>query len=104
MRIYIKEHGMDMMDLYGTAPRIGDLVTLVERINVNTNETTWNFASADGAPGNSDPSIRRYHGWRGTTNNSSATARGLRRVEKIQRFKNGNYAITLSEDLKPDEE
>ena len=51
-----------------------------------------------------DRSVKRYHGWRGTTNNISVEACGLRRIVKIQHCKNGNAWITVSADLKPDEE
>lgn len=57
-----------------------------------------------GIPGNMDSKVRRYHGWRGTTNNISTDAMGLRRVLRITNYKNGSVKITLSDDLLPDEQ
>ena len=104
MNIYIKEHDFDRMDFYGSIPTIGELVTLCKRENVLTGECSWSFASKNGASGNLDYNIKRFHGWRGTTNNIAVYAMGLRRVEKIKQFKNGNWIITLSRDLKSKEE
>lgn len=85
-------------------PEVGDLITLLERENVRTGARYYRLGPAIGATGNADPSIRRFHGWRGTTNDISVTALGLRRIEKITPCKNGNFWITLSADLKPDED
>ena len=63
---------------------------------------TFNPDISKGVPGNSDPSIRRYHGWRGTTNNVVKNALGVRKIEKITRFGNGTARVKLSEDLHPD--
>jgi hypothetical protein len=38
-------------------------------------------------PGNINHNIKRYFGWRGTTNNRAVYAHGVRMVEKIIRFK-----------------
>lgn len=63
---------------------------------------TLNPDISKGVPGNSDPSVRRYHGWRGTTGNISKYALGVRNVVSLTRFQNGNARVTLSEDLHPD--
>lgn len=55
-----------------------------------------------GWPGNLDSSIRRYHGWRGTTNNIYAEALGVFEVLDIVEQKNGMYRVKLSADLHPD--
>jgi len=52
--------------------------------------------------GNMNPNIERYHGWRGTTNDNSLSAYGLRRVIKIRKLKSGDVAITFGRDLVSD--
>jgi len=59
----------------------------------------------EGIPGNSDPSIRRLHGWRGTTGDWYVDTWGWRRVESIEPRKRGiGYVVILSADLRPDED
>ena len=58
----------------------------------------------DGIGGNSDPDITRYHGWRGTTDDVSCHAHGLRKIVEIRQLKNGQIAVTVGKDLKPDED
>jgi len=53
--------------------------------------------------GNGDSSQRRYHGWRGTTNNVCVMAHGWRRVVSIRRYRNGVTTVKFSEDLRPTE-
>lgn len=57
----------------------------------------------DGIGGNSDPNIKRYHGWRGTTCDLSVSAHGLRKITKIRTLKNGRVAVTVGKDLLPEE-
>ena len=38
---------------------------------------------AAGFGGNMDPTVRKFHGWRGTTSDAVCTAYGVRMVEKI---------------------
>ena len=86
-------------------PKVGDEKILVERKNLNTGNRWYDLRDDNGGiPGNTDHSIRRYHGWRGTTNNYSTTALGLRRIEKVQEFQNRSVRVWLSDDLKPDAE
>jgi hypothetical protein len=59
----------------------------------------------NGIGGNLDSSQKRYHGWRGTTDNVSLYAYGVRRVEKVEMIKEAfgcEAFVTLSEDLHPD--
>ena len=59
----------------------------------------------DGAPGNTDHTVRRLHGWRGTTNDLVCDAHGWRRVESIEPRKRGHgFVAILSADLRPDED
>jgi len=39
----------------------------------------------EGFPGNSDPTFRQFHGWRGTTDDWSVTARGVRLCVSVER-------------------
>lgn len=48
--------------------------------------------------------IRRYRGWRGTTNDVAVYAHGLRRIVAIRQLRrNGCLAVTVGPDLSPDE-
>ena len=57
----------------------------------------------DGIGGNSNRDIKRYHGWRGTTNDIACYAHGLRKITKIRELKNGNIAVTVGKGILPDE-
>lgn len=60
------------------------------------------FDSPDGIGGNMDPNIKRYHGWRGTTNDMDCQAHGLREIIDIDADSNGRVVITIGPDLRPD--
>ena len=83
-------------------PREGDEAILVCNTDTSTGDETWYLHLGDGVPGNSDASVKRYHGWRGTTANISKDAFGLRRVEKVTRTKDGKIKVTVGRDLHPD--
>lgn len=86
---------------------IGSVYTIVEYHKEESPSAGWyrlRPGDTGGISGNMDPSIKRYHGWRGTSNGTVKTACGLREVTKIEHYKNGNYKITLGDDLKADEE
>jgi len=60
--------------------------------------------SPEGIGGNINSSIKRLHGWRGTSNNISRSAEGWRRVKSVEPRKQGQgWTIILSKDLKPEE-
>lgn len=84
---------------------VGLVCTVTELTNINTNAKWYRLTPGDdsGVPGNMDRNVRRYHGWRGTTNDISVDACGVHVVTDIQIYKNGNFKITLGPDLKPDE-
>lgn len=98
-------YGINLDDL-----KIGDNYILVSRENILTGSTTYRLVPDNGGiSGNMDPSIKRYHGWRGTTNDISTYAYGLRRIERIDAIKgdafgNRSVKVKLSADLKPEEE
>ena len=100
MTIYMNER--EWMD---NEVKVGDKRILVERRNVNTGDHQYQLREDNGGiPGNMDATVKRYHGWRGTTCNVSVIAYGLREVTKIQEYQNGSVRIWLGEDLKPDAE
>lgn len=74
-------------------PTIGKLYAVATRKNVGPNgarspegllfNNSDEYFSA-GWPGNSNPSIGRFHGWRGTTNDWSVYAFGVRRCLSVE--------------------
>ena len=75
------------------------------RVNGPTEYSVRLDINPKGIPGNSNASIRRLHGWRGTSDNWCVIARGWRRVESIEPRKRGiGYVVILSVDLRPDED
>ena len=60
---------------------------------------------AEGFPGNSNRNIRRFHGWRGTTDEIHVSATGVRVCEDVLRKeyeKTVHYRITFGPDLTAD--
>ena len=57
-----------------------------------------------GVGGNSEPAIKRYHGWRGTTNNWATYAHGLRRVLDVHVTGNRSkrVVVVLGRDIAED--
>lgn len=97
-------YGLDLDDI-----KIGDKYILIERTNTNTGKTEYRFRedNGEGIGGNMDYNVKRYHGWRGTTNNISVYAEGLRRIERIDSIKTAidgtrTVKVKLSADLLPD--
>jgi hypothetical protein len=92
--------------------QIGSHVVLYSRTDVSPNalragqsrpkccvSAEW---AEKGVPGNSNHNIHRHHGWRGTTNDISLDAHGIRRITKIRRLNNGVVAVTVGRDLHPE--
>jgi hypothetical protein len=102
------------MDEYVYVPTtfsIGTECVLMSRTNVSPNairsgrdipEFYLSFETA-GIPGNMNSNIRRYHGWRGTTNDISHNAHGLRKIISVGQLKNGTVTVTVGDDILPDE-
>ena len=88
----------------------GNKYILVERTNIITGKTEYRLRADNGKGigGNQDYNIKRYHGWRGTTDDISIYAEGLRRVDRVYDIKvnsvNGSRTVKvkLSADLAPD--
>ena len=89
---------------------VGDVGVVIEETNI-LNRARWKrFIPGDaGIGGNLDSSIKRLHGWRGTTNDISREALGLREIiaisdEKLDRDGCNYVTITVGPDLAPDRE
>lgn len=81
---------------------VGERYILVERIYEKDGKSYFHLApDFGGIPGNMNRNIRRYHGWRGTTNNVATYAHGLREITSI-RPKNGQFRVTVGKDLHPE--
>ena len=85
----------------------GDKVLVYEVSDDMTGRSTWHFAkrfAESGFPGNMDPSIKCFHGWRGSYNNVSRYARGVYSIKEI--IREGIYTkIVLNRtDLKKNED
>jgi len=89
--------------------QIGDEGCLQLKCNIRNTSKLRNYDailidSSEGIGGNLNSSIKRLHGWRGTSNKISKSAEGWRRVESVEPRKQGQgWTIILSEDLKPEE-
>lgn len=96
----------DMFDFRtngGNGLNVGDVYAVAEEENVMNGEKRHIFKSADsGFAGNMDSNDKRFHGWRGTTNDWHREALGVFEVLKIEQQKNGKLKVTLSKDLHPD--
>jgi hypothetical protein len=82
--------------------QIGKQAILISENYVGTNPKKHNSKphyylsfDLDGVPGNSNPSIKRSEGWRGTTNNLSRYAHGVVTIKSIRILKNGQVALTV---------
>jgi len=89
-----------------TGLRIGARFVLVECDDISPNNihkpAKWSLHKGP-VGGNSDPAIKRFHGWRGTTNDIHVSAHGERIVQKIRNLKNGDIAVTVGPDVRSDE-
>ena len=88
----------------------GDKVMVLEKHNENTGVTWYTVSKSHaeiGYPGNMDHNERRFHGWRGTTDNVSTTACGVYEVLSVEPTdKHGEFfTVKVSrKDLKKGEE
>lgn len=97
-------------------PEVGKMYLVEEREDVgphgkNTKPTLgwWDdeLMLSEGFPGNSDRSVRRFHGWRGTTDDVSVYAHGVRKCLSVTRrefAKSVRYRIVFGADQKHGEE
>jgi hypothetical protein len=92
-----------------TKYRVGAVVILCSNVSPNAIRNGHDnpvfrlvFDCPDGIPGNSNRNIKRFHGWRGTNNDVSNYAYGMRKIIKIRTMKNGDIAVTVGPDIMPD--
>ena len=98
---------------YGFYPfSVGDLVVLVEKENQMTGDVWYEMVPDDGKgiAGNLNfEDDYCYHGYRGSNDDVTRRARGCRRILEIGETVNifspsVHRMVTVSEDLKPDED
>lgn len=86
--------------------KVGDLVILIERRYVNDGYSNFDAIpyTGDGIGGNMDSSIKRFHGWRGTTNDIALYAHGVRKIIRVGDTDEwgGKTKYTVGADLHPD--
>lgn len=88
----------DDYEYYETFYTAGKICTLGSKENLNDRNRTPDYfldKNSDGISGNSDLSIRRTTGWRGTTNNTYRHAHGNVKIVKIDNYKNGDVRVTF---------
>ena len=93
----------------------GQMIILVQYENMLTGKIWYRAIpdSGEGIPGNLNHEIKRYHGWRGTTDNIRCEAMGARKILRIsdELYEDKDAPIpvcpyrklTVGPDLKPDE-
>ncbi|HIQ83052.1 MAG TPA: hypothetical protein IAA52_08105 [Candidatus Pullichristensenella stercorigallinarum] len=86
--------------------KVGDLVILLERSYINDGYSTFDAIpyTGDGISGNMDSSIKRFHGWRGTTNDVAQYAHGVRKIIRVGATDEWGEKTkyTVGADLHPD--
>ena len=88
-----------------TAYKIGRHAILVERDNIAKRAEKSSYFlsfSTDGIGGNSNRDIKKFHGWRGTTNDVAIYAYGIRKIQSIKICHNGIPHVKVGCDLHPD--
>jgi hypothetical protein len=90
-------------------PEVGQEVILIshEDYSYGNNKEVFTAVlhTGEGIPGNLGNNIKRYHGWRGTTNNIALYAYGLRKITKVEYVDMGSsygYKVTVGKDLHPE--
>lgn len=95
---YFDVFDMSYYDIGAAEINVGDEVLVYCKTNIMTGAEKWgfrkDFAAEGGYPGNMDSHIRRYHGWRGTTNDSSVHAMGVYTVKSVEHIK-GKYEAKM---------
>ena len=92
----------------------GNIVAVALQTNIIRNERVRVILTSEtefineGFGGNMNPRVRRFHGWRGTTDDISFMAYGVRKVESVisrsMAKNNWKLRIILGRDLKKREE
>jgi hypothetical protein len=97
------------LKVYGSEfwSKVGDEVIVMEYSSIFGDSSTWKLIPIedcpDGIPGNANHSVKRYHGWRGTTDDIACYAHGVREIESIAHTSNPDYLrVRVGKDLHPD--
>ncbi len=92
----------DNMEWIETPYRLGAQFVLYSVTDVSPNACRRGTKSVyhlhddlDGIGGNSDHTIKRTEGWRGTTNDKSVDACGIVTIRKIRELRNGDISVTV---------
>jgi len=90
-------------------PSVGERVIVAEVAYVGPNDERPVILSSfpdngEGWPGNSEPRIKLYHGWRGTTDDWAVYAHGVREVLRVERTgkRAQRVVVEFGRDLVPD--
>lgn len=90
--------------------RVGCPALLISKYNENTGADSYYLCFGDktteeGYPGNADSSVRRFHGWRGTSYGIAVYAHGVHRITSIVKLPDGGLKIKIGKtDIKKNEE
>lgn len=93
--------------------KVGDEVLLVGRqLEASSKEEFYIYKqyAKTGYPGNQNREIKRFHGWRGTTNGMRVYAYGVRVIESVEKtaktdeYGNEIYKVRVGKDIHPDYE
>lgn len=98
-------------DLNGDNISPGDKVLVYSREDILRGGEEFRISkrfAESGYPGNTDPSVKTFHGWRGTTNDISVYAHGVYSVKSVSRedgeFRGQYLKVVLNRtDLKKNE-
>jgi hypothetical protein len=91
-------------------PEIGKIYMVAESHNVGSGDLDLSLRfesdNGEGWGGNSDRTIKRYHGWRGTSNNRAFYAMGVRKclAAKITGFRSKKVRIVFGKDFKKNQD
>jgi len=101
-RIQITYYGMDfgygVVQFHDEIPAVGDSGILGISELADGREDAWLVPdNGEGIGGNTNHEIKRYHGWRGTTNGTATYAHGLRTVIASRETRK-TITITLGAD------
>lgn len=86
--------------------RAGDSILLISKYNEETGKENYYLcfeekAIEEGYPGNADYSVRRFHGWRGTSYGTAIYAHGVHRITFIVKLPDGGLKIKIGKtDIK----
>ena len=99
----VQHHGLNEL-------RVGSPALLISRYNEETGAESWHLcfgekAVEEGYPGNANHSVRRFHGWRGTSYGTAVYAHGVHRITSINQLPDGGLKIKIGKtDIKKTED